>query len=76
MPFERLAWHARSMGIDAYPAWLLERLPSGCRVVTEETQNGWVARLNNAVRPGSVGMIHQRWLERLLEKGRSDPPPH
>jgi len=74
VPFERLAWSARSRGIDAYHAWLIERLPSGCHVVTEETQNGWVARLNSALRPGSVGGIHQIWLERLLEKAKGGQP--
>jgi hypothetical protein len=74
VPSERLAWSARSRGIDAYHAWLIERLPSGCRVITEETQNGWVARLNNALRPRSVGRIHQLWLERLLEKAKGGPP--
>ena len=72
--FERLGWSATSRGIDAYHAWLIERLPSGCRVVSEETQNGWVARLNNALRPNSVGKIHQVWLERLLENARGGHP--
>jgi len=73
-PLERLAWSARSMGIDAYHAWLVQRLPSGCHVITEETQNGWVARLNNALRPKSLSRIHQTWLERLLEKAKGGPP--
>jgi Polyketide cyclase / dehydrase and lipid transport len=73
-PFERLAWSARFIGVDAYHAWLIERLPQGCRVVTEETQNGWVARLNNTLRPGSVGRIHQAWLERLLRKAKDGAP--
>ena len=74
--FERLGWSARSRGIDAYHAWLIERLPSGCRVVSEETQNGWLARLNNVLRPHNVGGIHQVWLERLLDraKGARRPP--
>lgn len=70
VPFERLGWTAKGRGIDAYHPWLIERLPSGCRVRTEETQNGWVARLNSALRPRSVGKIHQVWLERLLEKSK------
>ncbi len=74
VPFERIAWTARSVGIDAYHAWLIERLPVGCRVVSEETQNGWAARLNNALRPGSVGRIHQMWLDRLLGRARSGLP--
>jgi uncharacterized protein YndB with AHSA1/START domain len=74
VPFERIAWTARSTGIDAFHPWLIERLPPGCRVTSEETQNGWVARLNNLLRPGSVARIHQTWLERLLEKAESGPP--
>ncbi len=73
VPFERLAWSARSTGIDAYHAWLIDRRAFGCRVLTEENQNGWVARLNNALRPGSVGRIHQLWLERLLVKAKARP---
>lgn len=42
VPFERLAWTVRSIGIDAYHAWLIERLPLGCLISSEETQNGWV----------------------------------
>jgi Polyketide cyclase / dehydrase and lipid transport len=74
MPFERIAWSARAMGIDAYHAWLIERLPSGCRVLTEETQNGWVARLSNVIRPRLMGKIQEVWLERLLEKAKNGPP--
>ncbi len=71
---ERIAWTARGIGIDAYHAWLVERLPSGCRVLTEETQNGWVARLNNAIRPGMLRRIHRVWLERLLVAAKGGPP--
>ena len=72
---ERIAWSARSRGIDAYHAWLIERLPSGeCRVLTAETQNGTLARLGNALRPRLMGKIQRVWLERLLERARSGPP--
>ena len=74
VPLERLAWTAKASGIDAYHAWLVERRPSGCHVLTEETQNGLLARLNKAFRPGIMQAQHQVWLERLLEKGKSGPP--
>jgi hypothetical protein len=72
---ERVAWSARATGIDAYHAWLIERLPSGCRVLTEETQNGLVARLSNMLRPRLMGRIQRVWLERLLEKAKGGGPP-
>ena len=84
VPPERLAWSARSLGIDVYHAWLVERLPSSCHVITEESQNGLMARLSNAMRPNNMGRFHQVWLERLRvmastgqppEPSQSSPPP-
>lgn len=72
--FERIAWTARAAGIDAYHAWLIERLPTGCRVITEENQNGVLARLNNALRPRFMGRMQRVWLGRLLEKAKEGPP--
>lgn len=75
LPDERLAWSARGTGIDVYHAWLIERTPSGCHVVTEENQNGFLARLSNSLRPGNMERYHQVWLENLLVKAKSGPPP-
>jgi len=68
VPFERLGWTARSAGIDAYHAWLIEKRPS------EETQNGWIASLSNRLRPNNMSKQHQIWLERLQEKAKGGPP--
>ncbi|HXZ89586.1 MAG TPA: SRPBCC family protein [Candidatus Dormibacteraeota bacterium] len=72
---ERLAWSARATGIDAYHAWLIENRPPGSYVVTEETQNGWLARLSNMLRPRSMSEQHQNWLEGLRRKAAEGPPP-
>jgi len=72
--FERIAWSARSVGVDAYHAWLIERRAAGCHLLTEETQNGWVARLNNALRPNFMSRMQQLLLENLLEKAKGGPP--
>jgi hypothetical protein len=39
--FERIAWSARSTGIDAYHAWLIEKKPSGCHVLRRRRRTGW-----------------------------------
>jgi ligand-binding SRPBCC domain-containing protein len=72
---ERLAWSARGIGLEAYHAWLIEKRGSGCLVLTEETQNGWLATLNNALRPKSMQTQHQIWLENLHRKAAEGPPP-
>jgi len=74
-PNERLAWNARATGIDAYHAWLIEKRPSGCYVLTEETQNGWLAQLSNMLRPQNMSKQHQNWLESLKRKASEGPPP-
>ncbi|MDA4112843.1 MAG: SRPBCC family protein [Thaumarchaeota archaeon] len=75
VPTERLAWSAHSTGVDAYHAWLIERRPSGCHVLTEESQNGLMARLSNTLRPNNMSIYHQLWLEQLLAKAKTGLPP-
>jgi uncharacterized protein YndB with AHSA1/START domain len=75
VPNERLAWSARGTGIDVYHAWLIEKRPAGCYVLTEENQNGFLARVSSALRPGNMRRQHQVWLEALSEKAKGGLPP-
>jgi len=74
VPGERLAWTARGLGVWAYHAWLLEPTPGGCKVITEETQHGLLARLGSLVLPGRMHRGHQAWLVALAGKAESGPP--
>lgn len=74
VPNERLAWDARGPGVTSYHVWLLQRTAAGCRVVTEESQIGWLARLSNRFRPGRIQGQHQKWLEGLEAKARGGKP--
>ncbi len=67
---ERIAWSATAFGLDVYHAWLIVPTPEGCRVLTEETQKGFLARLGQLLRPGSMHKYHQIWLERLLDRAK------
>jgi len=67
---ERIAWSATAFGLDVYHAWLIVPTPEGCRVITEETQNGFLARLGHLLRPGSMHKYHQIWLEGLLDRAK------
>lgn len=75
VPGERIAWHAVGRGIDAYHAWLIEPLDSGCRVLTEETQHGWLARLGKLLMPSRMHRQHQAWLEGIQAKAVAGSPP-
>jgi hypothetical protein len=74
VPHERLAWDAHCNGVQAYHAWTFERRHSGVYVVTEETQNGWLARMAAFVVPNRMWKWHQRWLEALSEMAKKGLP--
>jgi len=74
VPDERIAWSAKGFGLDVYHAWLIVPLPDGepgCKVITEETQNGFMARLGHALRPDQMHAFHQIWLEKLSRRART-----
>ena len=75
IPEERIAWDAHAFGIDAYHAWVLQQSDQGCRVLTEETQHGWLARLGKLLMPKRMYRFHQLWLEGLESKARGGLPP-
>lgn len=74
-PEVRIAWNAFGVGVDAYHAWLLTPVPGGTRVLTEETQYGFVARAGALLFPKRMSGGHQLWLERLSAKARTGLPP-
>ena len=74
VPTERIAWNARGLGVWAYHAWLVGPTASGCTVVTEETQHGFIARAGMVLMPGRMGRFHQLWLEQLEKKARQGVP--
>jgi uncharacterized protein YndB with AHSA1/START domain len=75
VPPERLAWSARGTGVEVYHAWLITAIPTGCHVLTEESQYGILARLDHLLRPLRMGAGHDDWLRRLGEKALGGPPP-
>ena len=74
-PTERIAWAAFGLGVDAYHAWLIERVTDGTRILTEETQYRWGARANTLFFPGRMHRFHQVWLEELGRRALAGLPP-
>jgi uncharacterized protein YndB with AHSA1/START domain len=75
VPRERIAWDAQAIGLDAYHAWVLQPSALGCRVLTEESQCGWLARLGRLFMPNHMYKFHQVWLEGLAAKAHAGMPP-
>jgi len=74
VPGERIAWSAHGIGVDAYHAWAIEKTSQGCLVLTEETQNGWVASLGSFLMPKRMHKFHQIWLESLEKQAQGGLP--
>ncbi len=75
VPSERIAWDAHAIGVHTYHAWLIAKTADGCRVITEETQRGWVARLGGLLMPHRMYRFHQIWLESLRDQASDGMPP-
>jgi len=68
VPNSRIAWSAKAFGLEVYHVWLITPQGEGCVVLTEETQNGFLARLGHTLRPGQMHKFHQIWLENLRDR--------
>ncbi len=63
-----LSWRGEESYGRGVHTWLLERTPSGCRVVTEEVQAGLVPALARWYLRRGLVRWHQRWLEGLRDR--------
>ena len=67
VPYTRLAWNAKGIGVWVYHAWLLVPTATGCHLITEESQHGFICRLGKIFMPNRMYNYHQIWLEKLKE---------
>ena len=70
VPGRRLAWSTTvdgdRTGSTAYHGWVITPTPSGCHVLSEETQQGpWFLQKLGHENPGGLYSYHQDWVERL-----------
>jgi len=64
-PPGRLAWTGRTMGIRAVHTWSFHQEDGGTRVQTEESFEGWVARLLGGWLRGNLAVTLAKGLEAL-----------
>ena len=78
---ERISWTGARMGLDVVHAWLLtpktdaNGVVTGTHILTEETQNGALARLSKWIYPKRMHDEHQHWLEGIAERANTGMPP-
>ncbi len=68
-PPYRLSWESRKSLIQGYHAWLIVPLEEGgCRVVTDESQHGFLASMQGIFIPSKLRKLHDVWLAELKAK--------
>jgi uncharacterized protein YndB with AHSA1/START domain len=72
-PPYRLSWESRKSTIQGYHAWLIIRTDTGSRVVTEESQYGFMTLLQKVFVPNKLHRLHDVWLNQI--KTRAEAPP-
>ena len=73
-PCYELGWDARARGLYAYHGWILESGGAGCRVITEETQRGWLPMIARWYLRRMLVRGHQGWLEDLRRMAETGDP--
>jgi Polyketide cyclase / dehydrase and lipid transport len=72
-PPRELGWDARGI-LRAYHGWEIVREDSGCRVITEECQNGLLPGLAFWYLRPMLIRGHQNWIESLKARAESREP--
>lgn len=70
-PYSRLSWESVKPSIKGYHAWLIIPTSNDCKLVTEESQYGFMTTLEKAFMPNKLERLHQIWLEGIKQKAES-----
>jgi uncharacterized protein YndB with AHSA1/START domain len=70
-PF-RLSWESRKSTIQGYHAWLIVPSGTGSRLVTEESQHGFMTFLQKVFVPKKLHRLHEKWLSQIKKKAEAE----
>jgi hypothetical protein len=70
-PHRLLAWESKKKSIQGYHVWLIIPTDSGCKVITDESQNGWLTFFEKTFQPHKLKRLHDIWLTELKKKAES-----
>jgi hypothetical protein len=73
-PNERLSWESRKKQIQGYHAWLILPTADGCKLITDESQNGWLTFFEKTFQPNKLRRLHDVWLAEIKKKAESANP--
>jgi hypothetical protein len=71
VPNERMAWEVNAKNISGYHAWVLVPTSNGCRLITAESQNGFLTFLQKMFQPKKLLRLHDEWLKVIKQKSEN-----
>ncbi len=70
-PYSRLSWESRKKSIKGYHAWLILPTQYGCKLITDESQYGFLTFFQKIFVPNKLEKLHQTWLEQIKVKAEA-----
>jgi hypothetical protein len=67
-PYRLLAWESKKKSIQGYHVWLIVPTEKGCKVITDESQNGWLTFFEKTFQGKKLEKLHNVWLAELKNK--------
>jgi uncharacterized protein YndB with AHSA1/START domain len=74
VPNERLAWTFKEDKIQGHHAWIIIPTETGCKVITDESQTGKLAKLQKIFLPRKLMKQHDKWLRLLKQEAEKSNP--
>ena len=71
VPNERLSWESVKGSIKGYHAWLIYPTDRGCKLITDESQHGWLTMMEKTFQPKKLARLHQLWLTNIKVKSEA-----
>lgn len=66
-----LAWESKKKSIQGFHVWLIVPTDKGCKVVTDESQNGWLTFFEKTFQGRKLKKLHDVWLVELKKKSEN-----
>lgn len=70
-PYRLLAWESKKKSIQGYHVWLIIPTTTGCKVITDESQNGWLTFFEKTFQGKKLENLHDVWLTELKRKQKT-----
>ncbi len=70
-PNSFLAWESKKKSIQGFHVWLIVATDKGCKVITDESQNGWLTFFERTFQGKKLKRLHDVWLAELKKKSEN-----